>query len=264
MKLDMAVDSKAYSTDISVNKLNIVKQKTICYYNSSISLYFWSKKMKKSLKTWTFFVEFIVSVAIISIVAYYFADKIPLWDKIPYVSLILGGLLMIIAVVFHIFGKKRRVLYLFSCLSNSIASGLFIASYYSYSKILPKLADILLPIIIVSFSMLIRCILVYLNKIGTIISIVLLGINFAATIALIVLWIINGGAFYPTMYFLLIPEFMQGLFLIAYLNEKKNILRFISFASYGYAIIIGLVVLIIISEGDVLDGFDLSSDSKKK
>lgn len=220
--------------------------------------------MKKLIKTWIFFIEFIASVAIISIVACYFTDKIPLWDKIPYVSLISGGLLIIIAAIFHVFGKKKRVLYLFSCLSNSIAGGLFIASYYSYSKILPQATDFLLPIIIVLFSMLIRCILVYLNKTVVIISIILLGFNFAVAIALIVLWIINGGTFYPTMYFLLVPEFMQGLFLIAYLYEKKNILRFISFASYGYVIIIGLVILIIISEGDILDGFDLSSDSKKK
>lgn len=201
-----------------------------------------------------FFLVFTVSAFVIAAAAVVLSGHIPIWKEAPWPGVIMGACCMLGAVPLHIVGRQRSFTYLLACLLNAVGSALFIASYFTYADKTPCFGDMLLPVGIVVGFMAVRCLLVSFGKPGVILCLILLGMNFAAGIAVIVLWILYGGIFFPTLYFLLIPEFMQGLLLLCSLEQGESALRYISLASFSYAFLIGLVVLFILSEGELFEG----------
>lgn len=215
-----------------------------------------------------FFISFIIMIFVICMITAALSGNIPRWNGKPWFGIILGALAMVCAIPFHLLGKKRTELYLISCLMNTVGAGLFVSSYFTYAGKNPSLTDLFLAAVMVSTVMLMRCILTASDRMKKIAARILLGVNATASIAVIVLWIMYGGTFYPMLFFLLVPEFMQGLFLLIYTGEPKSPFRLISFASYNYALVIGLAVLVILTEGEILDGLfdgtELFSGRKKK
>lgn len=180
----------------------------------------------------SFFISFIIMVLLICGITAAMSGNIPQWNGKPWLGIILGALAMVCAIPFHLFARKRTMLYLISCLMNTVGAGLFVSSYFTYAGEKPSMYDLL------------------------------------TSVAVIVLWIMYGGTLCPMLFFLLVPEFMQGLFLLIYVSKPQSPLRLISFASYNYALVIGLAVLVILTEGEVLDGLldgtELFSGRKKK
>lgn len=215
-----------------------------------------------------FFISFIIMALLICGITAAMSGNIPQWNGKPWLGIILGALAMVCAIPFHLFGRKRTMLYLISCLMNTVGAGLFVSSYFTYAGEKPSMADLLTSFAIVFAIMLLRCVFAVFDSTKKLVSRILLGINVAASVAVIVLWIMYGGTLCPMLFFLLVPEFMQGLFLLIYVSKPQSPLRLISFASYNYALVIGLAVLVILTEGEVLDGLfdgtELFSGRKKK
>lgn len=218
----------------------------------------------KKLKAFYFFLSTIISLAIIHAVTLAFTGRLPFWGSAPWLGLAVGVVCMIIAAVVHVLGKRARWVYIISILLNAFGSGICIAACFTKLEMQPVLSGFAIPIAVIAGLMLLRCIISMLpEKAFAVINIILLVLNFLMSIASALAWIAYGGAYlnglFPLVFFFLIPEFWNGVFLMAYLSdtsENKSCMRFLSFGSFGFGIAIAIVALFILSEGEILEGFD--------
>lgn len=79
------------------------------------------------------------------------------------------------------------------------------------------------------------------------------------------LWILRDAGFYSFGFFsLLISLFFLCVFGITIKHDERSVLRDVSFGSFGSFIILTVVVIAILSEGEILDGFAPDVDKKSK
>lgn len=215
-----------------------------------------------------FLFSFLIMIGILCVIARVLSGRIPMWSGKPWPGMILAALAMLCAIPFHLSGRKQTWFYLISCLLNTVGAGLFVSSYFTYTDEAPSVAGLCLAAAIGTALMLLHCIFNSFDRIRKVSACILLIINAGASVTAVVLWLMYGGTFYPMLFFLLVPEFMQGLFLLICTVKSGSPFRFISFASYNYALVIGLAVLVILTEGEVLDGLfdgtELFSGRKRK
>lgn len=176
--------------------------------------------------------------------------------------------LMIVAIPFHILGKKNGIGYLISFLLNSVANGFSVSAYYLVKEVNVSLYEMLMASVFAAGVM----VLVYLmlqifsksKKVTITIAAIIILVLMAAAVSL---WILRDAGFYSFGFFsLLISMFYLCVFGVNINHEKRPVLRDISFGSFGTFVIITVVVLAILSEGEILDGldFNLGGDSKRK
>lgn len=183
-------------------------------------------------------------------------------------GLIVGVVLMVLAVPFHILGKKTQVGYLISFGINSVANGFSASAYYLIKGITIDLNSVFFAIIsAVAVLFLVYLMLQVWAKTKRVTVTVAVIVNMLLMVAEIVLWVMYGNAIYSFGFFsLLISLFYLCVFGITINHDERPVLRDVSFGSFGSFIILTVVVIAILSEGDILDGldFDLSGGGKKK
>ncbi len=220
--------------------------------------------IKKSPKPLIIFYASLVSMSIfaVSVLAFdMFSDM--------YEAIVSALALTLVAVPFHWFGKKHKALYFASIVLNNIACAFSVLSYYKYidSKldILTVLIAMAVPlsIVFVAFSMM------QFMKVSKKATLVVTGvINTLVSIALVVLWIMYGGNVVSLALFASILSVLNLCVIgVAVDHDDRYVLRDISFGSFGAFIIITVLVLTIISEGDLIDGselFDIGPVKDKK
>lgn len=187
-----------------------------------------------------------------------------------YSAIIYAVVLMLCAIPFHCFAKKWNALYLISFLLNSIANGLSVSAYYIHTKQKLSIANMLLAILpfiaILAMTLLIYNVFKISKKCSIITSVAI--DSLLATSAL-VLWIVEENLILSFGFFSsLITLFYIMVMGISLNNTERKVLRDISFGSFGSFIIITIVVLCIISEGDALADIatitpDSTSSNKK-
>ncbi len=222
-------------------------------------------------KTYNFLLSIIISLTVISAFALLLSGAIPFWGTAPWLGIIIGALCMVAAIPLHLYGKKLHLCYLISILANSCGSGVFIATCFTYLHVKPTPEAFVIPFLVSAVLMLLRCVICLLpQKAFAVINCILLALNVIMSIAALVIWIIYGSAYlgsmFPLIFFFLIPEFWNGVFMMVFISDEDGgCMRCLSFGSFGYALIIGLVALFILSEGELLDGIgDLFSPSDGK
>lgn len=201
-----------------------------------------------------------------------------------WVEMILGGGLMLLSIPAHLCGRKHTGLYLIPLFLNSVAGGLFAYCYFRNKSLSPTAEQMVLPLLIaVGYAAILLTVALVMVQNGgrkpfRILYTVLLLANPVCGIVSIVFWIVRGGVLFPMLFFLLVPVLMYGLFFLGVAGPSKSsalgeVFRHISFASYGFALLIGLVVLLILSEGEAAEGllegaldslFDLPAGGNKK
>ena len=206
---------------------------------------------------WIYISALCIALLSLSLFTELLSGKLPLWGGKPWLSMIVGAGLLILSIPFHILGKKAKALYFVSFLMNSVSGGLFLASCYTFMKKKPDILCLAIAAGIVLLLMLVRCFFAGNKTNGHAINKVLLVLNLVCEFILIALWIADGNIFFSVFLFFLVPELMLGLAMLKDKPEDGLPLRWISFASYGYSLLIGIVVLFILSEGDILDGVDI-------
>lgn len=181
-------------------------------------------------------------------------------------GLIVGIALMIIAIPFHCAGKKRKAFYLFAFLINSIANGFSVSSFYISKNIYLNFFELLLALIPASaILLLVYFMLQIFNKTKKITITLATIINLILTITLLVLWIMEDSLFYSFGFFgTLISIFYLCVFGISINHDERSVLRDISFGSFGAFIIISVVIIFILSEGEILDGLDFGAGNDGK
>lgn len=182
-------------------------------------------------------------------------------------GVILGLSLMILAIPFHWNGKKWKWGYLISFLLNSIGSGFSVSSYY-VAKVLDFDGYLFLLWMLPSIGILslVALMLEGFRKSKKVTILVACILNGLLTIGALIFWIKDGPMFFSQMFFAsLISFFYLGVFAVTINHEERSVLRDISFGAFGSLIIITVVVVLILSGGDLLDGADIGGgDGKKK
>lgn len=190
-------------------------------------------------------------------------------------GLIVGAVLMVLAVPAHIFAKKHKILYLLSYILNAVGCGFATSAYYleKQHSVVPE--SLFLPMLIPAIVSIFTYLLVRLfpNAKKFVLTIATIG-TIAMLIAFAVMWIKNGYEYYSFAFF-------NSVFTLFYVvtdavtigEYDRNVVRDISFGSFGIFLVIAMVVLFIISEGEILepvfDGADIltptdSPKSKKR
>lgn len=177
-------------------------------------------------------------------------------------GLIIGIVLMLLAIPFHILGKKNPIGYLISFLVNSVANGFSVSAYYLVKGIDIDLGSMIFAIIpAVAVLFIVYLMLQIWGKTKRVTVSVAVVVNVILIVAEIVLWIKNGSVPFSFGFFsLMISMFYLGVFGITINHDERAVLRDVSFGSFGSFIILTVVVIVILSEGDILEGLDFAGD----
>ncbi|MCL2487134.1 MAG: YfhO family protein [Oscillospiraceae bacterium] len=180
-------------------------------------------------------------------------------------GIIAGIALMLSAIPLHIAAKKFRFLYLLSFLANAAGSGFSVSAVYLVKEIPVSLPGMMLSAIpaaaVLSF---IYIMLRVFSKTKKFVLITAAAVNIALAVIAAVCWSEIDAVFFSFGFFaLLVSLFFLCVFGIAINHDERPVLRDISFGSFGSFIIVTVVVIIILSEGDFFD-FDLGFDGRKK
>ena len=186
-------------------------------------------------------------------------------------GLAIGIFMMIIAIPFHWNGKKMPWGYLASFIINSVASGFVVSAYYIKNQAVLNIYELLIATIpAAAIVFLVYLMLQNFNKAKKITITVAGIINAVLTITAIVFWIMHGNVVFSFGFFCsLISFFYLCVFGITINHDERSVFRDVSFGSFGSFIIISVVVIFILSEGEILDGLDFGGGeggkkSKKK
>lgn len=170
-----------------------------------------------------------------------------------YFGLITGLGLMIISIPIHLLGKRFSIFYFFSYLFNSIGVGLSISTYYRINELNPSDKSLLITSLICFSIILIISLLTRHHKIKPYAKLIVSLLILTLFITSIFLWVINDKAIYSLLfYFLNISYFYMVCIITASLNIT-SLLRKISILSFGTFLVVSIIVLIIISEGDGIE-----------
>ena len=193
-----------------------------------------------------------------------------------WLGIVFGVLVTLIAIIPHRLGKRNTVLYLLSTSLNAVGIGLSISAYYvvTGTPLTPEAAFLPAAAVCLVFWLLNLLISVFGHK-------KLFLAAFGALIGLLIvlsagLWIFAFSAEASFRFHALAPYasfccfslillvfflFVTGLSLG---HPERVALRDVSFGSFGAFVVVTMVVIAIISEGDVVDGFDIADVTKKK
>lgn len=182
-------------------------------------------------------------------------------------GLCVGIVLMLVAIPIHCRGKKSKLFYALSFLVNSVANGFSVSAYYVSKSIAVSVGEMLkaslLPVLIL---FLVYLIVQLFPKSKNVVCISAVVISCIALVPLLVFWIRQGGVLFSFGFFAVLLSIFSLCVMGVTASNKRNVLRDISFGSFGAFVMISIVVLFILSEGEILEGFDVSGmdDGKNK
>lgn len=183
-----------------------------------------------------------------------------------WLGLLIGVLMMLVSIVIYQFGKMKTIYYQMSFVVNMIGVGLSMTAYYvlkAYSLTLRDfLAAILISILVLIGFALFSRLEVVKKHVKTALSLIII-ISFILSLAL---WLSSDLFTGLTFYYLnVIYFFMIG---VATATESfKDISREMAWVSFGAFILVSIIVLIVLTEGEALtglDGFDIPRKKRVK
>lgn len=155
--------------------------------------------------------------------------------------------------------------YIFSFLFNSVANGFSLSAYYVSKNIALNISEMLkacvLPVALLFIVFLLVQIFPEIKK-SICISAVVIGS--IMLVVFVIMWIKQGGVFFNFGFFSILLSLFYHCVMVVTANNNRDTLRDISFGSFGAFIIISLVVLFIITEGEIVEGFDISGGESNK
>ncbi|MHB8962887.1 MAG: hypothetical protein ACYC5K_07005 [Saccharofermentanales bacterium] len=214
-------------------------------------------------KTYIVFLFSVAALAILAFstqVAYIFCEKAN--------GLTVGVTFMIAAIPLHILGKKYSISYIFSFLLNFIACGFSVSAFYLTKDLSLNLSQLFIATIPSgAILVLIYLMLQTYSKTKKVTLSIGTTVNFALLVVAVVYWIRTGETFFSFGFFsLLVSLFFICIFGITINHDERSVLKDISYGSFGSFVILTIVVIVILSEGDILELGDLGIDggSRKK
>jgi hypothetical protein len=189
-------------------------------------------------------------------------------DYNQWIGLIIGILMMIFSILLYLLGNQNTIFYQLTFLVNMVAIGFSITAYYVFKAYSLTLNDYLVAIL-VSMAVLILFSLMSRIKLFKRHHKIFLGVFISVSFVIsLILWLSSTGFTGLSFYFLnIVYFFMIGM--VSTPESFKDLSKEMAWISFGAFILISIIVLIIISEGEALSGFDGviidgSQKSKKK
>lgn len=216
--------------------------------------------MNKNTKTMIVFLFFIICLGIFIVSTHFAVIICSKW-----IGLLIGMAFMLLAIPMHILAKERPFLYVFSILSNSIGSGFSVSAYYLTKGISLNIFTMIyvsiLAVVILGIVFLLLC--RFTKKITFITAAI---INILLLIITLIYWIKTGELFFSFGFFsLLMVSLFIYVFFVTIDKIDQNVLRAISFGSFGAYIVLTIIVIAILTEGDILDlGFGGDGKNRKR
>lgn len=172
------------------------------------------------------------------------------------VSIIFGGILTIFAMIFHILGGVTESFYYVASLINTISIGLFIAEFYNLTNVLPSTEMFILSFIICVGVLLFYIFVTSLSWFRdqrVIVNIVIIILLYAITITL---WSTIKTMHFSLLFYMMHVVYFNIILLSIEKDSDEVFAKLVSWCYFGAALIVGFIVLIFISEGEVLGGLD--------
>ena len=181
-------------------------------------------------------------------------------------GLIIGVVLVLISIIFHQLGKRKdKHFFIISYVMNYFATGLSISTYYVMTDNVVIERDIFIAVIIVLISFLLFLLVSLHQNIKSFITALVVLIVIGTYVATITMWIMDDVTINSMLFFVANIGLFNIFVLNRYLIKGTSIFQLESGYSYGAYIVISIVVLVIISEGEVLDAGGIGfGDSKRK
>ena len=170
--------------------------------------------------------------------------------------------ILVISIILHNLAKKHNYIYLLSIILSYVSTGVIAGAYYGINGLdidLQAIACGAFTATIIGTVLLIFW--ETLPRFSNVVACISLVITLAVTIFSTVQRIRTGELVYGFCAFCLIILFFNfcAMFSVV-IDIKINPLRSVSFAGYGAFAIIGFIVLLLLSEGDILDGADVATE----
>lgn len=176
-----------------------------------------------------------------------------------YSGFVAGAALLLLAIPFHLAGKRNDAFYLVSFFLTAAADGCIVSSYYTLCRVPVYLVEMLLACIPVVAMMLISCVLG--NSSFRFSFLIMVVIQILLLVIVGFLWIAVDASIFSFSFFgLLISCFYVSILRRSMKEKDRNVWRDISYCGFGIFIVSVIVVLLILSEGDGFDGFEFDFD----
>ena len=213
-----------------------------------------TKKIDISLKPIIVFLSFLIALGIFVFSTLFATSVCTKWY-----GLLIGVALMLVAIPIHCQGEKFRTCYALSFLVNSVANGFSLSAYYIDSENSLNVTEMLkasvLPVALLFVVFLLIKLFPEIKKYICISGVV---IGCIMLVAFIVLSVKQGGVIFSFGFFATLLSLFYYCIMGVTANNNRDGLRDISFGSFAAFIIISIVVLFIISDGEILEAFDIS------
>ena len=202
------------------------------------------------------FALFLVLVAISTYAASLFVYE--------WLGIVIGCVIILLAIIPHRLGKINSAAYILSVAMNGVGTGFAISAYYIVrEKPVSVPGLIFVSLISVAVYTLANLLISLFGKKK--LFVMLFGIAVGILLVLsVVFWIISGGFLYSFGFFsALLLLFFLSVTALTLLNTERLALRDLSFGAFGSFVVAVLVVVAILSEGDIVDGVDIADVTKK-
>ena len=167
-------------------------------------------------------------------------------------GVICGGALMIGAIFCHCRGRKHSLWYLPALLLNAVGDGFSMSALYIHKHLDAAVRTNLPGLLPAACALLLGCLLFLLLSHRKRLAAILAGL--AAVAALV----FSFGSNDPWWIFACFASLLAGVFLLPMGlltgHPERSSLRYASFAGFGAFLLITVVVVFLLSEGEVLDG----------
>ena len=243
------------------NEKNLIKDTAKRYIEKREVLSMLENFINTRAKAFTVFLFSVISQGILVISTQFAVMICSKWFGV-----IVGIIFMFLAMLLHLLAKKWSFFYIFSFLFNFIGCGFSVSAYY----LTKELPINFFTLVIAAIPAGVILIFIYLmlqtfskTKKATLSMVTIL--NFVLLVVAVIYWIKTDELFFSFGFFsLLIPLFFICVFGVAINHDERPVLRDISYGSFGAFVMLTVVVLVILSEGDVLEIGDLSIGRNKK
>lgn len=171
-----------------------------------------------------------------------------------YVSIIIGISMMLLAIPIHVLGKKQLLFYLISFLMNTFGLGLSFATYYEYRGMLPTIDDFIIVSMITFSVIAFFGAMTFPKRIKPYVKLFAVVVIMVLFIVSIVLWVRNEALIYSLFFYFLNTTYFFMVGMISASHQLKDLAKEMSLTSFGAFIILSIIVLLIVSEGEALEG----------
>lgn len=179
-----------------------------------------------------------------------------------WVVIIIGLGMMIGTIIVFQMGKTNRALYYIACTLNSFATGLVMSAYYIHFEYNPPYeSNVLIAIVVFIVVSLLGLIPIKekIYKKRKLITALLVVFGYTVILTLL---LVTKDQFYSQVFFISQIGFFFTIAMI-FLKDEEEVLRYCSLSTFGVFIVVLASVLIVLSEGEALEGVGYIGDSKK-